>query len=89
LGIIDKQGNIVHEPEYEQTGEFHEGLAAVCVNGKWGYVDTSGGWIIAPQFSSADDFRHGLARVAWRDGYGYIDRRGTALWKATTKQSSR
>jgi hypothetical protein len=85
LGMIDKLGNIVHEPEYEQTGEFHEDLAVACLNGKWGYVDTGGGWIIAPQFSGGGDFWRGLARVAWRGGYGYIDRRGTVVWKTTTK----
>jgi hypothetical protein len=85
LGIIDKRGNMVHEPEYDQTSEFHEGLAAVCLNGQWGYVDTGGRWIIAPQFSGGGDFWHSLARVAWRGGYGYIDRRGTVLWQASTK----
>jgi hypothetical protein len=88
FGIINKRGNILHAPEYDQTREFHEGLAAVCVDGKWGYVDAGGGWVIAPQFSSADDFWHGLAQVAVKDGPRYIDRNGTVVWKSATKPSA-
>lgn len=83
LGIIDKKGNFVRPPEYEQGNEFREGLAAVMVNGKWGYVDTNGAWVIRPQFSHAESFRNGLARVAWKDAveYGYVNKRGEAVWK--------
>jgi hypothetical protein len=88
LAIIDKQGNILHPPEYAQAREFHEGLAAACVGGRWGYVDLYGSWAIAPQFNSGDDFWHGLARVAGEDGYGYIDRTGRSIWKLTTTRQS-
>lgn len=82
LGIIDKAGGFVQAPEYEDGGEFHEGLAAVRVNGKWGYVDTGGSWVIRPTLNHAEEFRRGLARVAWEDGgYGYINKRGETIWK--------
>jgi hypothetical protein len=82
--VIDRQGNVLHQAEYEQTREFHEGLAAACIAGRWGYVDLDGAWAVAPELNNADDFWHGLARVAWKDGYGYIDRTGRSIWKLTT-----
>lgn len=77
-----KSAQFVQAPEYEEGGEFHEGLAAVRVNGKWGYVDTGGSWVIPPTLSHAEEFRRGLARVAWEDGgYGYINKGGETIWK--------
>ncbi|MDT4954445.1 MAG: hypothetical protein QOJ02_2583 [Acidobacteriota bacterium] len=89
LGIIDKKGNFVHAPEYEDGGEFHEGLACASVKGKWGYVDTSGAWVIPPTFSHAEDFWHGLARVAWKDAaqYGYINKKGEVVWKNVPRKA--
>lgn len=82
LGIIDKGGSFVRPPEYEAGVEFHEGLAAVKVNGGWGYVDTGGSWVVPPILSHAEEFRRGLARVAWEDGaYGYINKRGETVWR--------
>jgi hypothetical protein len=83
--IFDKQGTLLHRPEYDQVEGFRQGLAAARLGGKWGYIDFEGSWIIAPQFNNGDDFWHGLARVAWNEGYGYIDRTGRSIWKATTQ----
>lgn len=88
LAIIDKRGNLISEPSFEKSGEFREGLAAACTDGKWGYVDHEGAWVIKPQFIAADDFWHGLARVAWKDGRGYVDRSGATVWKVENKVAS-
>ncbi|MDE3161240.1 MAG: WG repeat-containing protein, partial [Acidobacteriota bacterium] len=61
---------------FEQSGEFREGLAAVCIDSKWSCVDHEGSWVIKPQFIAAYDFWHGLARVAWKDGREYVDLAG-------------
>ena len=74
--IIDKHGVLLHEPRYEQTSEFSEGVAAVRLGGKWGYINHDGSWAIEPRFMSADSFWHGLARVAWENQPGYIERTG-------------
>jgi hypothetical protein len=88
LGVIDKQGTFVHIPAFESGSEFHEGLAAVCVNDACGYVDTAGRWIIPAAFSNAGDFRGGLARVSWPDkAYGYIDKSGKTIWKNSPAKS--
>jgi WG containing repeat len=35
---------------------FYEGLAAVVLDGDWGFSDTSGAVRIAPSYSAVDDF---------------------------------
>lgn len=83
--IIDKQGNVVHLPEFDEASPFHEGLAAVSEGGKYGYVDVRGAWVIEPAFIGADSFINGLARVAWRGAYGYIDKSGALIWRTEAK----
>ncbi len=69
---IDKGGNILTEKRYKMNldaqegfgcGNFSEGVAAVCYQGKWGYIDTSGNFIISPTFNMAGEFRDGLAPI--------------------------
>lgn len=51
-GVTDIHGNMTVPPVYIYNDpgndlskmEFHEGLAAVCVNGKWGYMNTPVKW---------------------------------------------
>lgn len=64
FAFIDKSGRVKFRLGKSQlAGSFSEGLAAVSVNGKWGYVDTEGHFVIHPQFGSAGDFSEGLAVV--------------------------
>lgn len=85
LAIINRQESLISEPVFEQSGEFREGLAAACIDSKWGCVDHEGSWVIKPQFIAADDFWHGLARVAWKDGRGYVDLAGAIVLKFANK----
>jgi hypothetical protein len=52
-----------------------EGLAAVSVEGKWGYIDKTGSMVIQPrEYRHVDSFKHGLAYLVTKDGkHGYID----------------
>jgi len=45
--------------QWERTGDFSEGLAAVKQTEKWGFIDKSGKMVIAPQF---DDYRFGFSQ---------------------------
>ena len=41
-GFIDETGQIVIEPVYEGVAPFSEGLAAVRLDGKFGYINKAG-----------------------------------------------
>jgi hypothetical protein len=55
---------------------FSEGLAAMPLDGKFGYMDKSGKFLIAPTFDDAFPFANGLARVKTGGKYGFIDKTG-------------
>lgn len=38
MGYIDTKGRIIHDLVFELANDFSEGLAAVKVDGKWGYI---------------------------------------------------
>lgn len=54
-------------PRLEGCARFREGLAAVRVDGRWGYADADGRIVIPPQYAWAGPFANGVARVG-RDG---------------------
>ena len=83
-GYIDRSGKMVLRTENaEYLGNFSEGLAAISVNGKFGYIDHHGNTVIEPQFDVATGYKSGLARVAMRDGdnyrWGFIDKAGKVV----------
>ena len=65
---------------------FSQGLAAVVVDGKWGYIDMTGAFVIPAHYGNnaerADKgtFSEGLAAIQTDGGtWGYIDRTGAPL----------
>ena len=46
-GFIDKNGNEIVKPEYDNAYDFSEGLAAVAKDFKWGFIDKTGNEAIA------------------------------------------
>jgi hypothetical protein len=77
---IDTTGKIAIAPQFDQAGEFSEGMAAVQVEGKsdykYGYIDKTGRFAIPPQFDYACRFRGHLAAVSINRKWGFIDRMG-------------
>jgi len=61
---------------YDNVWKFTEGLAAVCIQGKWGYIDKTGRTVIPLQFDDAEQFHNGRARVVKEGRTFYIDRNG-------------
>ncbi|MDR3340667.1 MAG: WG repeat-containing protein [Candidatus Symbiothrix sp.] len=59
--------------------EFHEGLAAVEKDGKWGYVDTLENVVIPYQYDSVGHFEGGVAVVALNKKIGTIDKTGNVV----------
>jgi hypothetical protein len=48
---------------FDNGKEYSEGLAAVSLNGKWGYINAKGEVIIDFQFGYASSFKKGIAKV--------------------------
>ena len=87
-GFIDKTGEYIADPQYEDVWDFRDGLAAVKLNDKWGFIDRDGQLIIKPTYQAVDrGFQDGLAAVnvggietptGFVEGgkWGYIDKTG-------------
>lgn len=78
-GFIDKQGKPVIEAKYDGAKRFAEGLAPVCINGKWGFIDTNGDLKIPMQFEDAKSFSNGLAAVQAKGKWGFIAATGKVV----------
>ncbi|ENT1975942.1 WG repeat-containing protein, partial [Campylobacter coli] len=48
--FLDKNGEIIAKPEFDDIWGFSEGLAKVELNGKYGFIDRSGKFAIEPKF---------------------------------------
>ncbi len=58
---------------------FSDGLAAVKIDGKWGYIDEAGRIAITPRFDGAGEFTEGLSTVIIGGKYGFIDKGGKVV----------
>ena len=82
-GYVDTDFKTAIPFQFEDARPFHDGLAPVKKDGKWGFIDKQGAMVIQPQY---DDFmaggadyrviRDGLAAVKQDGKWGYIDRTG-------------
>lgn len=62
-GFINRDGEYVITPKFDEALAFCEGLAAVRVGEKWGYVDENGNLVLPAKFHKAGCFHDGLAPV--------------------------
>ncbi len=69
---MDTAGSLRLEYRYTNARSFSQGLAAVEVDGLWGYIDPSGKLVIEPAFLEARDFCQGSAPVLTEDGWRII-----------------
>lgn len=71
------------EPRFEKAEPFHHGLAAVRIDGLWGYIDTEGRVVIEPRFEGAPPpFRDGNFA-----GIGGVDREGRVQFQQRQRGS--
>lgn len=75
-GVIDREGNYVVEPIYDNINEFYEGLAIVSLNDKYGVINKKGEIVVEPQYDRIDNFEDGLAKFQLNDKYGFINKEG-------------
>lgn len=76
VGFMDKYGNVVIEPKYDDVYAFSDGVAPVRVDKKWGYIDHEGNVVIPIKYEIGHMFSEGLASVKLDGKWGYIDNKG-------------
>lgn len=58
-GFMNKKGEVMIAPQFENAKSFSNGLAAVCMEGQWGFIDQSGKLVIDCQFLDTGYFTSG------------------------------
>ncbi len=79
LGYVDKRGEAVFTDasgKIEALGDFHDGLARIKGNGKWGFLGKNWKLRIDARFDDARDFTQGIAAVRIGSNWGFIDKTG-------------
>ena len=69
-------GSIAIKFKYDEVNRFSENMAAVKINGKWGFINEYGNEVIKPEYDAVDYFRNGLARVKLNKSWGFINKEG-------------
>lgn len=72
--FIDKNCNIIIS-NIEEARDFHDGRAAIKVNGQWGFINKEGKITVSCVYNAVSDYSEGLAAVQCDDG----------LWKYVAK----
>ncbi|MDE7413676.1 MAG: WG repeat-containing protein [Muribaculaceae bacterium] len=75
-GYIDRTGEFVIPPAYDDARDFHEDLAVVKIDWARGYIDKEGLFVIPPRFEKAGPFIKGVAQVTEDGEVRYVDREG-------------
>mgnify|MGYP001243324747 CR=1 FL=1 len=88
LGFINKEGKVVIARQFDEVGDFSEGLAWVKKGDLYGYIDRNGKYVIPPaKYSGAGHFRGGVARLIkyapGRDNsYIFINKKGKKIYQS-------
>ncbi len=78
-GAIDKTGEFVINPIWDEMHLFSEGLANVKKDNKWGSVNVKGEVIVKPIYDSLTDFSNGLALAGKNNKQYWINKNGDYL----------
>ncbi len=82
---VSKELNRFAKSEPEKVAEkdpdlaFHEGLACVKINGKWGFQDEGGTMIVPAIYDVTLPFKKGLGAVQSGLYWGFVDRKGKMI----------
>ncbi len=75
-GYVNKAGEEVIKPQYDEGLTFNEGYTAVRMDTKWMYFDSTGRQLTEAIYEDAYGFKDGLATVAKNGLYGFINTSG-------------
>ena len=62
--------------KYSEIRNFHEGIAAVKMSGKWGFIDKAGKQVVPCKYNEVKDFSENLAAVRMFGEWGFINSDG-------------
>lgn len=92
-GLINRSGKMLTKLDYQEIGEFVEGMAYFQLDHKdrkkrlWGYMNTQGEQVIPATYNMAKNFGNGLAPVLVSGRWGYIDTQGKIAITAQYRQA--
>ena len=69
-GFINKHGEFVIAPQFDDAEDFSDGLALVKIGGRYGFIDKQGRMVLVPRFVAAHNFSEGLAVIMMSDNTG-------------------
>lgn len=75
-GYMDRAGHVVIHPQFDDEGDFFEGLAKVRISDHWCYIDEKGRVAIPCIYEAAGDFHEGLAPVQIQRKWGFTNTAG-------------
>ncbi|MBR2146062.1 MAG: WG repeat-containing protein [Muribaculaceae bacterium] len=64
---------------YDFAGDFHDGLAKVSLNDKWGYLNNLGAEAVQCIYQNAGDFNNGRAKVQRQGKWGFVNVNGAEV----------
>ena len=76
---------MVIQPQYEDAGDFYNGMAWIYERGYIGYIDSNNNQVISPKYDYIDEdyacnfFDDGYAAVNYGGYYGVIDKEGNTV----------
>lgn len=78
MGFIDKEGNIVIAPEYDDAAGFHTAFCRVYKDAKWGYINKKGEHVVPLLYDEISEwgFQGGLSAVKQDGLWGAVDKKG-------------
>ena len=62
-GFVDENFKVTTPMCFDNGKSFNEGLAPVCLNGKWGYINKNSDIVINFIYGDAEPFENGIAKV--------------------------
>ncbi|MEM8525969.1 MAG: WG repeat-containing protein [Bacteroidota bacterium] len=78
-GVINTEGTVVTDNNYNEIRSYSEGLAAVKLRDQWGYINKEGKLVIPAVYAKVSPFVEGRAAVQRNGDCGYIDQNGVIV----------
>jgi hypothetical protein len=79
-GLIDKRGEFVIAPEYEELNDPTEDYYLVAKDGKYGFLNKKGEEVISLKYTDALPFKQGISAVGIDGNWFFIDKTGKQVF---------